>query len=235
MRLSTRNGRVRAMVAIAAALIGLAAAAAPAAADARKIYLNGVELSDVDVRNQSFAGCAVRFDGAGNLHITVKGFRIAKTAAPRTAAGTPRPAPRAHLLRAKPGRMLAPALVTRAANGRYFVIARTPTSGAANPYQVAIRLNGKLIRRTGPDSGTMAIDVTRFVKPGLNELALHAVRKHTADARRRSFSPVDRMEIVLGQGAISKGAVVIRYTHFEFARTAAETKTYQKVFKFYMR
>jgi hypothetical protein len=195
--------------------------AAPTTADAgRKIFLNGVDLGDVDVRNQKFQGCMVRFDAQGNLHITVKGFKIAKKEAPGgKGSGTVRRATSSGIP------------VTRRSDGRYFVVSKV-SSGKPVPFNVWVYINGRAVRRIGPDSGMTAVDVTSWVKNGDNKIQFVAKHDVKIAGKQHSYSPTHKMEIVLGQGHISKGMVVIRTPHIEYKRNAAERGTFNNTYRF---
>lgn len=193
--------------------------ASPAVADAdRKIYLNGVDLGDVDVRNQKFHGCSVTFDAKGNLHITVKGFKIGKRSTGKTTAKT------------TPRSSSNNRVTTRSA-GRYFVVSKASTTRPV-PFNVWVYINNRVVRRIGPDSGMTAVDVTSWVKNGSNTIQFVAKHDVKIAGKHKSFSPTDKMEIVLGQGHISKGMVVIRSPHIEYKRTAAERGSYNNTYSF---
>jgi hypothetical protein len=92
---------------IAAVMVGGVAQAQPvkgqqpAAQAKRKVFLNGVDLENVEVPAQVFTQCEVRFDDKGNLHIKAPGFQVATT--PANQGAKPAPPPPAPPPRGPPG------------------------------------------------------------------------------------------------------------------------------------
>jgi hypothetical protein len=111
-------------------------------AQAREVYLNGVKLDpSVAIRDQTFAGCEVRFDSNGDVHITVKGIAIEVQPAggstvPATApAKTPATAPAAKAPATAPAKTpgTAPAAKAPATAPATAPAAKTPTAPGKAP------------------------------------------------------------------------------------------------------
>ena len=191
---------------VALLLTGLCALSSGPAHAERKVYLNGVDVADVDVRGHRFDGCEVRFDKAGNIYITVKGLKI-ETAAASTNKNN------------------SPATLGK----RYFMVVK-PVRGGNAPYRVTVYLNGKLTRLVKGSNEMQVFEITKYVRPGDNQVRIIAVRELGKKALSRA--PEDVLEIVLGRGTIKNGAVIIQVPHVEYRRNASETKRFDETFHF---
>lgn len=213
--------------------LGLAAlvvtmVAAPRQADARKLFLNGVEVEGLS--NQTFSSCEVRFDQEGNVWITAKGYAVkvgGKTAKPipgktapagagsgstgSTTATTPAsgddatPAPGAKLTK------------------RYWIVSMQPRVGAAQ-YDVNVFINGKFVRKIRSKDAQTVVDITDHVKVGKNLLQFAATKNYGESGKRFSSSPEDTFRVLVGEGAMGKGSVMISAPLAEMTRNASETE-----------
>jgi hypothetical protein len=201
----------RAWFRILAAFVLLCASAAPALA--RDVYLNGVKLdSSVVITSQTFPSCEVQIDAKGDVYITAKGFKI--EARPSAGGGGSAPATPAP-----------PAELTK----RYWLVSKQPRKGQAQ-YDVDVFVNGKLVKRVRAQDDPVILDVTKSVRPGVNEVKLVAV-KHMGD-KRLSSSPTDTLEVILGEGSAAGGTVSITRTVVTYVRTAQETKNFSDDLRF---
>lgn len=210
--------------------VALAAAPTPAAAGERTIYLNGIDLTNVEVSNQSFKGCDVEFDADGNLHITVKGLEMttvdgdgtAKTRTDKSKKTKTKDKASDRVKKSELGK----------APGTYYLIAKpTAHKGTNPPYKVSVYINGKLVKLVQPDGGMVVMDVSKYIGPGVNTarlIAAHSVSR--ADDTSPSID--DTLEIVIGKGELKKGTVVIRSAYVEYSRNGAETRDFDDKFKF---
>ena len=153
--------------------------------------------------SQTFPACEVQIDDKGDVHITAKGFKIET----KGAAGAPASATET------------PAQLSK----RYWLVSKQPRKGLAQ-YDVDVYLNGKLVKKVRAQDDPVILDVTRSVKPGVNEVKLVATK--TMGDKRLSSSPTDTLEIVLGEGAAAGGTVSITKTVVTYVRTAQETRNF---------
>jgi len=206
---SARN--VTALAALVGMLV-LGARTAEAQAQ-RRIYLNGVDLTDTEVTNREFESCTVRFDADGNLHITAPGFEIKKQPAkkPRGDGGA---------ITATPGKL----------SKSYFLVSEESRRGATR-YEVAVYVNGKRVTTIRSNADPAAIDITRFVKPGKNEVRFFATKKKSAKPRKKS-SPAAYLEIQVGEGRARADTVTLTKTLLQYKRSASESSTYDHTYRF---
>ena len=191
-------------LALALGLLMLCLGAGRAAADERKVYLNGIDLADVDVRGHTFKGAEVRFDKQGNVHITVKGLQI----------GTSNDATDGKSSDKKLG------------NKHFLVV--NPVKEHGGHYAISVYINGKLAKLVKGTPQTQVIDVTRFVKKGDNTIRLVSARSLVD----KKAIPSDDLKLVVGRGLRKSGRVLIQRAHVEYRRRATETKKYDKTHRF---
>jgi hypothetical protein len=191
------------------AVVSVVALLGAAPAFARDVYLNGVKLdSSVLIQSQTFPACEVQFDEKGDVHITAKGFKV-ETKPAAASADAPGSAP------------AAPS--AQALSKRYWLISKQPKKGMAQ-YEVDIYLNGKFVKKVRAQDDPVILDVTKSVRPGVNEVKLIATK--TMGDKRLSSSPTDTLEIVLGEGTVGGGTVSITKTVVSYVRSAQETKNF---------
>jgi len=193
------------LFAFAAAVVCLAVPAGDAAAD-RKVFLNGIDLQNVDVSDKKFDACTVSFDADGNVHITAPGFEI-RTRKAEGASGKAAD-------KAEPR----PATLTK----RYFVANKGTGSGKVQ-FQVVLYVNGTRVKTVRPGDADGVSEITKHLKAGANEIKVVAVKDLGKSGKRVSYSPKDEMEIILGEGTVDKGVVTIRRTVVQYERNASET------------
>ncbi|MSP15520.1 MAG: hypothetical protein EXR73_02715 [Myxococcales bacterium] len=183
----------------------------PRVAAARDVMLNGIKLDEnLVLTNQTFAACEVKFDAQGNIHITAKGFKIAVQASTKEPIDEPPPAD---------GRI----------SRRYFLVASERGSGAAQ-YDVDVYLNGRLVKKVRGGDGRVAIEVTKDVRAGENRVRFVAAKQATG--KRRSSSPTDQLEVVVGEGVSGGGSVSIDRSLATLRVTAADTGPITREAKF---
>ncbi|MBI4510039.1 MAG: hypothetical protein HY698_10425 [Deltaproteobacteria bacterium] len=199
------------------AALGLAAACCCLSlrAEARQVYLNGVKLeASVVLTNQRFDGCEVKFDEQGDVWISVKGIKVALApvqsgkVAVASSASAP---PSAKLLK------------------RYWLVAPQAKRGLVQ-YDVSVVINGTLVKKLRSDDDRAIVDVTRYVRPGQNEVRIVATKR--LGDKRISSSPVDVTEVVLGEGAAQDGTVTIDKPLVTYRRNASETRDFSDTYSF---
>ncbi len=202
-----------------------------ARAEARKVFLNGVEVEGL--ANQSFGSCEVKFDADGNVWIQAKGYAVKVGAAGASPATmTPAPAPVASMPTptggaTTPAGSTSPALATSTTTDgklskRYWIVATQPRVGAAQ-YDVDVFLNGKFLRKVRSKDAQTVVEITARLAPGRNVIHLAAQKSYTG-GKRFSASPDDTFTVIIGEGAMGKGTVTITNPLARMVRSAAETR-----------
>ena len=194
----------RLSMALAIGLLMYCAGSGSAAADERKVYLNGIDLADVDVRGHSFQGAEVRFDKEGNVHITVKGLQIGTSDGAKGDGSKDKKLGNKHFLVVKP---------VQKNGGRY---------------AISVYINGQLAKLVKGTPQTQVVDVTRYIKKGDNTVRLVSARSLVD----KKAIPSEDLELVIGRGVRKSGTVLIQRAHVEYRRRATETKKYDKTRRF---
>lgn len=205
------------------ALCGLLVVAGPSAS-ARQVFLNGVNLSSVELPEVNLKGCDVHIDARGNIHITARGYKIQvdDKAAPTTRPEPARPSPE-RLSPERPGSGEGTARTMGESDGRYFLVSFFNRKGATQ-YDIEVFINGQMVQRIRARSDQVARDITRFIKRGQRNEVIFVARKAQGQGARISESPMDYFRVVLGSGFESKGQIVLKHSLLETRRTAAETR-----------
>lgn len=224
----------RRLVFIAAIAVGIFGAAG--VADARKIFLNGVKLEDhVAIAPQTFAGCDVRFDEAGDIHITAKGYKISSGGTTGTALPTPPPTP-APPPSPPPPAARAPAAppppppAARPTGPRQTWLVSRETMKGATQYEVDVYINDAFVKKVRSTEDPVVLDVSKFVVNGENKVRMVAMKQ--IGERRVSQSAADTLEISIGQGSAGGGTVTIDKVLCTFRRNAGETQNLREDFSF---
>jgi len=188
-------------------------APAPKAQADRKVFLNGIDLQNVEVPAQVFAACEVRFDAQGNIYIKAPGFEMKMTPDGTTAGDAPAPPPPP-----------AAGPITQ----QYFITVEE-NAGGLSRWDVGVDINGKRITVIRAAAGATAFAITQWLQPGTNRIRLVATRSPQGGG---STSPHHHLQINIGEGGIDKGQAVIRKNLVTYRRTAAETGTFDDTFTF---
>ncbi len=189
--------------------VALAGSAAPALA-APSVTLNGVNIDGVT--GQRFENCTVTIDGQGNVHIEAKGYAVKSGAAPdpgrvpvaAAATSATRPADP----RPPPGK------VTR----RYFLA--TEHTAPGTQYDLAIFINAQWIREVKASEPQLVMEITKYLRPGPNKVTLAATKRIAGD--RLAYGSDVQLKVVIGEGNVGGGHVMIDVPLVETVRTAAE-------------
>lgn len=171
---------------------------------AASVYLNGVNIDGV--RNQSFEKCkSARIDENGDVRLECPGYQIEAS---------------------KPA---APAGPATSLTKHYWMVSEGQDSAAAQ-YDVDVFVNSKLVRRIKASDPQVAVDITRFVNPGPNQIRCSAV-KHL-EGGRKGREPGSFLKITVGEGEQGPRMVTIDNPLVECKRTAAETGDANEEFTF---
>ncbi|MFH2009160.1 MAG: hypothetical protein ABI333_21395 [bacterium] len=190
-------------------------------AEARSIFLNGVNLNAVDLPAVTLKGCDVHIDAKGNIHITARGYKIQVGAGGGTTRPDPTPTPGTRTV--------------GSANESYYLVSFFNKKGATQ-YDIELFINGKMVRRIRARSEQVAIDITSHIRRGKSNEIIFVSRKNYENKGRESASPMDYFRVVLGSGFESKGQIVLKQSLVETRRTAAQTRaTYTEKHTFIFR
>lgn len=177
---------------------------APKDVQARDIFVNGLNLKNVDLTNQLFTGCTVKIDAKGNVHIKVPGIELKAKDDASSGSGKKKQA------------------VEDESAKEFYLVSFTNRPGATQ-YDVEVFINGKFVRRIRSTKKQVTMKVSNLLKKGKNEI-IFVCKKNIGKGGRVSESPMDYMRVVLGKGFETKGRLVIKTSLAEVKRTAKETK-----------
>jgi hypothetical protein len=194
------------MRALALALAGALAAVPGPARAGPSVTLNGVAIDGVT--SQRFENATVVVDEKGDIHIEAKGYAVRTTG--DTGRGvTARALPAAADLRpAGPGRLAR----------RYFLVAEHAPPGTQ--YDLAIFINAQWIREVKASEPQVVMEVSKYLRPGLNKVTLAATKR--VQGERASYSRDVTLRVVVGEGNVGGDHVMIDNPLVEMTRTAAE-------------
>jgi len=200
---------------LALLLVAAALGAAPPAF-AASVTLNGVSIDGVT--GQRFENCTVTIDGQGNVHIEAKGYAVKGAEASRPPGPVGAPAgngkgngktPAATEPRAAPA-----GKVTR----RYFLATEHASPGTQ--FDLAIFINAQWIREVKATEPQLVMEITKYLRPGPNKLTLAATKRIVGE--RLAYGSDVQLKVVVGEGNVGGGHVMIDVPLVETARTAAE-------------
>jgi len=196
----------------AAVAVAMAAFLAAPLASARNVYLNGVEIGDL--RKQTFKDATVYIDEAGDVHISSDRYKVEVVDED-----------------GKPGGA-ASAVGERDAAGanpqlrqRYFLVTKPSTAGRAQ-YDVVIKVNGVQRRVVKAADEALIIEVSAWFKAGSNTVELVATKNLRNG--RKSFSPEDKMRIILGAGREDGDRVKVDVINVDFNCDASQLDDVRK-------
>jgi hypothetical protein len=174
-----------------------------------EVYFNGTRVTGL--KNQSFSGCAVQFDKAGNIHITAKGYTVK-----RLDKGTPKPASR-------------PPTTTPPSNAgvkKYFLYSRASRPGYAQ-YDIDVYINGKWLRKVRNTDSQIVVEISKKLRKGRNVVHFAATKNYGGKSRL-SKQASDYVQVFVGIGNRGGGTVNITSTLASFKATASTTANFGK-------
>jgi hypothetical protein len=191
-----------------ALLVVLAVAgAAPRASAGPSVTLNGVNIDGVT--SQKFENCTVTIDAQGNVHIEAKGYAV------KSAGGGGAPDAAKPPGGARPPDPRAPAgKVTK----RYFLATEHAPPGTQ--YDLAIFINAQWIREVKATEPGVVMEITKYLRPGQNKVTLAATKRIAGE--RLAYGADVQLKVVIGEGNVGGGHVMIDVPLVETTRTAAE-------------
>ena len=200
-----RRAPLRRFLAVLAALV----AGLPSFALAAQLVVNGVPIGKVDLAVQGLEGitfekCSwVKIEAGGDVKVECPGYDLQ--------AAAPPPVEPAKGLDVVPGRI----------NKRYWLVTEQVERGSTQ-FDIDVYVNSKWIKRFKSDDDQIVMEITKHLQPGKNKV-LFAATKNLAEGRR-SVSPNVYYRIVIGEGEVGGGNVMIDNPIIDLRRTAAETE-----------
>jgi len=177
-------------------------------ASAGSVYLNGKNIDGVI--NQKFEKVDIFIDAAGNVHITAPGYNVIEEEEASTSSGASKSGPNPDL------------------NNRYFIVTQQSSTGAAQ-YDVEIFINGHMVRKIHANDPQLIKEVSRYMKPGPNQVKIRAVKDLSGG--RKSVSASDEMRVIIGMGQTAGQQVTINARLVEFVCTARDTEVFDRDYK----
>ena len=173
--------------------------ASPSLAKVPSVYINNVRVDGIS--NQTLQNVDITFDDGGDIRITAKGYKI--TASEPVTPPPPATPP--------------PALST--AHHFYIATMQPPSRSGAAQWDVDVYINQVYVKKFRSKDADPIFDITRFLKPGANVVHFTAKKE---EGERQSVSPNDYFELVVGDGEMRAGQVMLNKIT-SYRRTAAET------------
>lgn len=179
----------------------LALSASPAAARTPAIYINGVRVDGLT--GQTLTNVDVTFDEAGDVRITAKGYRVQSSEGDKPAPPTAAP--------------------STATGHRFYIATMSPPGRSAMAqWDIDVYVNQTFVKKFRSKDPEPIFDISRFLKPGPNVIHFTARKE---EGERLSTSPADYFELVIGDGEMRAGQVMLNRIS-SYRRTAAESGTY---------
>jgi hypothetical protein len=194
--------------------LALGGAVTPASA-APSVTLNGVAIDGVT--GQRFENCTVVIDAQGNVHIQAKGYAV-KGAAPAEAPALAPPLAGARAPEARPAE--ARAAPAGKVSRRYFLATEHTPPGTQ--YDLAIFINAQWIREVKASEPQLVMEITKYLRPGQNKVTLAATKRIVGE--RLAYGNDVQLKVVIGEGNVGGGHVMIDVPLVETARSAADVE-----------
>ena len=147
------------------------------AAEARSVYLNGFDISEI--RDQKFEKVNVFIDKDGNVRIEGSQYDV-KVVPPAENTLNDRGGPNPSLSK------------------KYYLVTQPPKSAAKVQYDFTIKVNGIDKRLVASDGPQVILEISKWLKKGENEIVITA-EKNLAGGRK-SFSASDTSALLIGTG-----------------------------------
>ncbi len=177
---------------------------------AASVSLNGVPIDGVT--GKQFKDCTVVIDENGDINIIAKGYSAERKPA------------KAPLGKAKVA-SVAPVASDGSLGKRYWVLSNQSVRGATD-YEIELYLNKKRVRTFFSAEKKVVFEITKFLKPGRNQVSFIATKKIGLEGRKsKSFG--DFFRLVIGEGDSKGRNVMITKKLIGYKRTAGEMKNFR--------
>jgi hypothetical protein len=108
----------------------------------------------------------------------------------------------------------------------WLVVRETRRGGSG--YQLDVYLNDKLVKRVSSGEEQVLVDVTTKLRIGDNKVRIIARKLE----KRDPGPPEDQMSVVVGEGQMKDGRLLIERPLLEYKRTAAESQGFADDYRF---
>ena len=222
--------------------------AAPLAANAGSVYLNGENIDEV--RNIKFDKCSVKIDENGNVMIEAQGYRVK-----RLEGSAPQPQPVAQQQQQPPPQqqqqqqvpvmvpvgvpytyqqpMAPPPPVQAPKITKHYWMVTHQNAPGMTEFDIDVYVNAKWLMTLRNGNQQDVVEVTRFLIPGQNSVTFEA--KKLSSGPRKSFSPEHQFIVVIGEGDAGGDNVMINNPLVTFKRSAADADSTSKDYSFVTR
>jgi hypothetical protein len=187
------------------------------AAQARKVYLNGVDISAV--RGQTFKQATVIIDSNGDIRIDAPGYKVEFVDQNQTEKAPTKAAPPP----ISPDKGGPNSMLTK----RYFLVTQPSQAGRAQ-YDFSVTVNG--VKRKEIKAGTPQIimEMSSWLRVGDNEIVITANKN--LEGGQKSTSPADEARIMIGTGHEEEKIVKIERIWARMKVNASSLSNTQKRF-----
>ena len=103
---------------------------------------------------------------------------------------------------------------------RYFLVTEHTPPGTQ--YDLAIFINAQWIREVKASEPQVVMEVTKYLRPGPNKITLSATKRIAGE--RLAYGSDVKLRVVIGEGNVGGGHVMIDAPLVETARTAADVE-----------
>ena len=169
------------------------------------VFINDVKVDGL--KSQRLVGVDVFFDDNGDVHITAKGYKV------QAAEQSPEAKAAAAAATEKPS----------IATSRFYIAAMQPDGRSGmSQWDIDVYINQVWVKKFQSKEPEPVFEITRFLKPGDNQI--HFAAKKEA-GERQSVSPNDYIELIVGNGEMRAGQVMLSKLA-SYRRTAADSGTH---------
>lgn len=174
---------------------------------AAEVFVNGVSVEGLT--NQTFEKVNVRLDEKGNVHIDAPGYSVKRV----TLASDKEVKPDGTLTQ------------------KYFLVTEQSPLGMTE-YDIDLFLNGKFLRTLKSSEDQIVTDVTKFLKPGKNQVLLQAKKNLANKEQPKSLSKSHVFRVIIGEATVANDRVTIEKPLVTFTRTAADSNDVVQEYSF---
>ncbi len=187
------------------------------AAQARKVYLNGVDISAV--RGQTFKQATVIIDSTGDVRIDAPGYKVELVDQNQTEKAPAKATP--PTISPDPGGPNS--MLTK----RYFLVTQPSQLGRAQ-YDFSVTINGVKRKEIRVGTPQIIMEMSSWLRVGDNEIVITASKN--LEGGQKSTSPADEARIMIGTGHEEEKIVKIERIWASMKVNASSLSNTQKRF-----
>lgn len=175
------------MVKILSLILALTVVVGPTSAQARKVYLNGVDISAV--RGQTFKQATVAIDSNGDIRIDAPGYKVEVVDQNQGDKKPPQSTP----VTVANDRGGPNPLLTK----RYYLVSQPSPEGRAQ-YDFKLTVNGVMRKKIAAGTPQVIMEISSWLQVGENEIVV--VASKNLEGGQKSTAASDQSRIVIGTG-----------------------------------